>query len=200
MSASMSLTARDRRALAIGALVLVGALAFRAAIPAREAMRRLRVDNQALSDRIAIAGRVAAGRASLGDTLAVLEARSLRADSLLLPRGSAPSVASALATVVRSSARSAGLELLAATSEHDSTATAPFQRASIRVEAQGDVSGLMQFLLLVELAPGLLDVRELSVTPTEPTAGNDRAEVLRISLTIEGVALAGRTGTRTEGT
>jgi hypothetical protein len=66
--------------------------------------------------------------------------------------------------------------------------TGAFQRALVRLEAQGDVSGLMQFLLLIELAPGLLDVRELSVTPAEPAAGGDRAEVIRVSISIEGVA------------
>lgn len=190
MSVFTSLSARDGRALAIGLAAAFLSVSYRVSIPAIAAMERIRDSNQVASDRLALGRETTLGVGALEDSL---EARSLllaAADSTLLPSGSPAHVASELGSIVRNSARSAGLELLGATTQSDSLTRGAFQFASVRLEAQGDVSGLMQFLLLVELAPGLLDVRDIAITPAEPAAGNDRAEVLRISLTLEGVALA----------
>lgn len=190
MSVFTLLSARDRRALSIGLAVALLSVSYRVAIPAIAAMARIRASNQVASDRLALTREAILAVGALEDNL---EARSLRltaADSALLPSGSPAHVASELGSIVRTSARSAGLELLDATTQSDGVTRGAFQFASVRLEAQGDVSGLMQFLLLVELAPGLLDVRDIAITPAEPAAGNDRAEVLRISITLEGVALA----------
>ena len=188
MTRSTRLTSRDRRALILGAAILVAALAYRAAIPAFAALVRTGESNQLRSDRLALVLQGAGEGAAMRDTLRARRRRLDEADSLLLPAGTSARIASELGAIVRSAARSAGLEVLGAMSQSDSASSGPLHRAQVRIDAQGDISGVMQFLLLVELAPGMLDVREISLTPAEPTGIADRPEVLRVSFTIEGVA------------
>jgi hypothetical protein len=191
MSAPRTITVRDRRALYAGGVVLAGALLFRFAVPAWGALARLAEANQRSSDLLALAHHDAMDAGRMRDSLQARRARLATADSLMLPSGSPARVASELAASVRRSAADVGLELLNATTEADSVVHGPLQRARIRIDAQGDISGILQFLLLVEISPGLLDVTNLAITPLEPTGGDDRAEAIRLSLTIEGVALVG---------
>jgi hypothetical protein len=188
MKFATGLSRRDRRALSAGAAIVGAVLLTRLTVPVLDLLTRVREANQAASDRLAFSQQDLAALGATRDTLAARVVRLARADSLLLSPGSPAHVASELGAIVRDASRTAGLELLGATTQSDSVVIGTFQRAVVRLEAQGDVSGLMQFLLLVELAPGLLDVRELSVTPVEPAAGDDRAEVIRVSIAIEGVA------------
>ena len=169
---------------------MVAATLYRLALPTLASLTQLRQSNQAMSDRLAFSGLDFAMLGASREALAARTRRLADADTLLLSAGSAAHVASELGAIVRGAARTAGLELLGATTQSDSVVRGAFQSALVRLEAQGDISGLMQFLLLIELGPGLVDVRELSVTPVEPAAGGDRAEVLRISISIEGVARA----------
>lgn len=190
MRFAIGISSRDRRALSVGVAIAVAAMLYRMVPPTLDSLRQVRQSNQAMSDRLAFSGQDVAVLDATRDTLAARTGRLASADTLLLSPGSPAHVASELGAIVRGSARTAGLELLGATTQSDSVVRQAFQSALVRLEAQGDVSGLMQFLLLIELAPGLLDVRELSVTPVEPAAGGDRAEVIRVSISIEGVARA----------
>jgi hypothetical protein len=190
MSTSRRLSARDRRALYAGGAILVGALVFRSAAPILGALTGLAESNQRSSDLVTLVHRDAADAASMRDSLLARRRRLAASDSLLLPSGTPASVASELAASLRRAAADVGLELLGATTEPGAAASGSLQRARVRLDAQGDVSGILQFLLLVELSPGLLDVSDLAITALEPGAADDRAEAIRISLTIEGVALA----------
>ena len=190
MRVAKGFTSRDRRALGIGATVVAAAMLYRLVVPTVESLAQVRQSNQAASDRLEYSGQDVAALDATRDTLAARSGLLVVADSLLLSPGSPAHVASELGAIVRGAARTAGLELLGAATQSDSVVSGTFQRALVRLEAQGDVSGLMQFLLLIELAPGLLDVREFSVTPVEPAAAGDRAEVIRVSISIEGVARA----------
>ena len=190
MRFAIGLSPRDRRALSVGGAIVVAATLYRLALPTLASLTQLRQSNQTMSDRLAFSGLDFAMLGASREALAARTRRLADADTLLLSAGSAAHVASELGAIVRGAARTAGLELLGATTQSDSVVRGAFQSALVRLEAQGDISGLMQFLLLIELGPGLVDVRELSVTPVEPAAGGDRAEVLRISISIEGVARA----------
>ena len=72
-----------------------------------------------------------------------------------------------------------------------------FGRPSVRGEARGDISGLTQFLLLMEIGPPLLRVAELTVTQSDPTR-TGRPEELRIAFLIEGMSLLERPPVRNE--
>lgn len=193
MSILSGLTLRDRRALGVGLVVAALSIAYRLSLPATTALARMREANQRASDHLALAREELLASGTSDSTLAARLVHLVAADSSLLPSGSAGHVASELGSVVRSSARAAGLEVLGATTQSDSLSPGGFQQAEVRLDAQGDVSGLMQFLLLVELAPGLLDVRDLAITPADPAGVGEQAEVLRISITLTGVARASRT-------
>lgn len=182
-----ALGARDRRALLVGGGVLVAALAFRSMLTAVDALGVMRQRNQVRADLLArIETRPAV--AILGDSLHQLETALDSARGRLLPRGTDASVASNLHAAVRRAATDVGLVLHSTRAESDASVAGPFAAASVRLDAEGDVSAVMQFLLILELAPGALRFTEMSVTPLEPAAGDDRPEAIRLSITVSGIA------------
>lgn len=182
-----ALGARDRRALLVGGGVLVAALAFRSMLTAVDALGVMRQRNQVRADLLArIETRPAV--AILGDSLRQLETALDTARGRLLPRGTDASVASNLHAAVRRAATDVGLVLHSTRAESDTSVAGPFAAASVRLDAEGDVSAVMQFLLILELAPGALRFTDMSVTPLEPAAGDDRPEAIRLSITVSGIA------------
>lgn len=194
---TLALSSRDRRALMFGMVTLGLALAVRLALPAITALRRAEEQNQLRADALArLASRPSAGE--LADTLRSLSAALDSARSALLPSGSGAAVASHLHAVVRRAASDVGLKVFESRAEADSGSAVGFVTAAVRLEAEGDVSNVMQFLLLLELAPGSLRFEDLSITPLEPTASDDRPESIRLAIAIEGLAPRVNAGLRQE--
>lgn len=185
-----ALTDRDRRALALGGFVLFAAILLRIWSPMAAVLTHRAELNQSLSDRLVWLHQRETQPTAVRAELVRVERRLARLDSLLLPSGSPAHVSSELHAIVRDAAEAAGLVLISSTSLPDSVPTGPLQKAIVRLEAHGDVSGVLQFLLLIELAPGLLDVRQLAIAAEDPAGAPDSPESLRVSLAIEGAALA----------
>jgi hypothetical protein len=70
-----------------------------------------------------------------------------------------------------------------------------FTRVAVRCSGEGDVRGLTRLLLTMERGPMRLRVRELSIIAADPSAGDDRPEVLRFDLVVEGLTLAATSDT-----
>lgn len=64
-----------------------------------------------------------------------------------------------------------------------------FARVAVRVTGTGDIHALVAVLDALDEQDTLLSVRELSVTPAEPTAPDTKAEALRFQLLVEALAL-----------
>lgn len=199
----MALTAlapRDRRALSWLGVALAGAIAIRVLPSLLLGVQELRDRAQFTADRRHHAERLLAEEVRMADSL---RARRLRLDAartgLLRPRG-AVSVAADLGALVRETATGSGLAVLSASVSADTATVGPLQRASLQLEAEGDVSGLAQFLLALELAPGFLRVMDLTVTQPDPGGTVPGPERLRVRVAIDGVALraaiAGSEGSR----
>lgn len=188
---------RDRRALLIGGIVLVASLALRYGIEMIGVLQATRERNQRQSDlRAALERRPSLD--VLTDSLAQRVEWLSLTETQLLSSGTPSHVASALHAIVRGAATDVGLTVQSTSAEGDSSSTGPFARAMVRLDAEGDVSNVMQFLLLIELAPGALRTTRLSLSPLEPGAPPDRAETIRLSMTVEGVARRSLGGGREE--
>lgn len=184
-----ALSSRDRRALLVGGAVLAFALLLRVMPAVARIAIAEAVAAQSASDRTAFAASGARDSARILSELSTQRARLEARRPELLNGGGGARLASELSALVTGAARDAGLDLLGATAVPDTLAPAALEVAEVRVEVQGDVSGVMQYLLLLEQAPGLLNVRELSVSQPEPAAPGSVVESLRASLLVTGVSL-----------
>ena len=194
------LSARDRRALLVGSALVALALALGRGLPAwLELLESSRSDADQRRRALADARAVIAAEPALRDSLIARRVRYLEVAPALIAAVTPSAMASRLGAIVSAAATNAGVAVSSVVLRADTASSSGFGRPLIRGEARGDISGLTQFLLLIDLGPPLLRVVELTVTQTEPAAVG-RAEELRIAFVIEGisrveVALA-RTGNR----
>jgi hypothetical protein len=186
----LSLARRDVRALVAGGTVVLVALAANG-VPtwyAWTASSRAAAD-LAVSD-LAAARQAVTMLPLVRDSLTVRRTRFADlADGLLLANN--PGTAAAdLGALVASAAQAAGLAVGPITVRSDTSTAHVFARPTAHGDARGDVSGLVQFLLLLEVGPPLLTVKQLIVTQTDPGGPTERPEELRVEFVIEALALA----------
>jgi len=72
----------------------------------------------------------------------------------------------------------------------DSAGNASLARVSARVTAIGDVAGLLAFLRTVEPGDVLMTVEELAISPSDPSAPDDKPEALRLEVVITALSRA----------
>ncbi len=179
---------RDRRAIGVGAAVLFVAFAATRGLPAWwQLLERARDTASAELRAVRDARAVIAAAEVLEDSLRVRRARYVAATPMLVLAGSPSDAASRLSAVVSDAARNAGVAMSSVTLRADTSTASTFGRPRLRGEARGDISGLSQFLLLIEGGPTLLRVIDLTVTQPDPVGGA-RPEELRFSFTIEALA------------
>lgn len=183
------LSARDRRALLMGGLLVVLAIVLGRGVPLwLELLGGSRDEADQARRALADARAVIAAAPELRDSLVVRRARYLNAAPAVIVGATPSAVASRLSAIVSAAATNAGIAMSSVMLRADTASSSAFGRPSVRGEARGDISGLTQFLLLIELGPPLLRVAELTVTQADP-AGAGRAEELRIAFVIEGMSL-----------
>ncbi len=181
-----ALAPRERRAVLGGAAVVVVAmLGLRGAprfVRAVE-VRRARAEQAVLA--LARAREALAEQPVARDSLAVRAARLVA----LAPRlfgGRSPAEAGAEVTSFTSGRGAArGVRILRQDVATDS-ATAPFLRVRLRLEAEGDVTGLMQWLADLEEGEKLIALSRLTISAPEPGAGVQQMERMRAEVTLVG--------------
>lgn len=194
------LNQRDRRALGVGALVVLTALAATRGVPAWwQLLERAREAASAESRALNDARAVAESAGALRDSLRVRRARYVAATPMLIVAGSPADAASRLSALVGGAAKDAGVAMNTVTLRADTASEATFSRPRVRGDARGDVSGLSQFLLLIEGGPTHLRVIDLTVSQPDPIGGA-RPEELRFSFTIEGLARVDKNASRSGAT
>lgn len=168
-------------------MVIVSLLATRGAPAWWQLLERSRevsgIELRALHDARAL---IAANTVLL-DSLRTRRARYLTATPMLIRAGSPADAASRLSALVDVAAKNAGVAMNTVTLRADTTSSAVFSHPRVRGDARGDISGLSQFLLLIEGGPTYLRVLDLTVSQPDPVGGA-RPEELRFSFTIEGLA------------
>jgi hypothetical protein len=182
---------RDRRALVIGACVILIVVVGRNTVPALLTWQR---DARAAASR----NEEKLGRAMLSLKRAAqvkdsLKSRSARVVALApaLLGGDSPATASAtLAGIVSGAAARSNVRIGALQLSADTAATrGVFTRVSVHGDATGDIAGITAMLSALEGGPTLLAIRELSITQPEPGAPSDHAEALRVELAVVGLML-----------
>lgn len=183
-----ALSRGDRRALAWGVAAIATLLGGSRAV--REWRSWDREARAAAVERIIEAEQAEASVRELRETVDSLEQRKERLVALapaLLDTESPGAAAAALASLVSSTAASAGLQVQAIQVAADSAGTVMFPRVSARADLIGDIHGLAALLQALERGPTLLSIRQLSITQPEPGAPSTRPEELRVQVRVVGL-------------
>lgn len=193
------LSPRDRRTLLGGVGAIAAIVALGRGLPA---WRRWDAETRAgAAELVAEAARAEASvrdERPTRDSLAARNGRFLALAPRLL-EGATPATAAAnLSAVVSGVATLSNVRVESVELQSDSGGAGSFRRVAVRASLVGDVRGVMATLAALERGPTLLAIRELAITQTEQAGPEDRAEVLRAQLVVEGLALAPRAAGRGE--
>lgn len=184
------LTSRDRRVLAVGAVACATL-----AIGARGIPVLLRWTHDSRAAAAQLVGEERRARTSIAhaietrDTLAARNARYLALAPRLLDGETAAGAGGALASIVSGAAAASSVRLGSVQIRADTVRRGVFTSVAVRADLTGDIGGIAAMLAMLESGPALLAVRELSITQPEPAAADDRAEVLRADVVVEGLML-----------
>lgn len=184
------LSARDRKALSLGAVVLISGILLTRGLPSWrsalvQAQDEAALEQRALADARALIKVLPALRDSLEQRRGRLDALTPR----LIKEANAHVAVARLEAVVSAAAASAGIVVSSLGLRADSSGARALRRPQVHGEARGDASGLLQFLLLLELGPPLVRVPTLTITQPDPIGRSGRPEELRIAFIVEGASL-----------
>ena len=190
---SQGMSARDRRALLIGVISIGSLVTVSRGLPAWRTWRQsVHEEATASATDLARARSLLAMSTTIGDSLAVRNDRFLAMAPALLDGASSAAAGATLAGLVSGAAATAGVRFGAVQIRSDTASSETFTRISVRADAAGDISGVTKMLATLERGPTLLAIRSLSMDQSEPAAGSDRMETLRISIVVEGLMLTPR--------
>jgi hypothetical protein len=189
MMPRIAMSPRDRRALGVGLAAMCANVGGSRLVPrwhawdetARASAQALDVDVAALDARLR---QLPAMRDSA-------RARSARASTMRTRLIEAPTVGAAgarLATEIGNVADDLGIRVGAVQIRPDTLFRAGFARVAVTLSATGDVTHLADLLQSLESSELLLAVRELTITPTDALAPDERPEILQFQLVVEGLA------------
>jgi Type II secretion system (T2SS), protein M subtype b len=185
------LSPRDRRTLAIGAAVVLALVLVARGLPA---WRRWDAGTRASAAEMAAEAARAEQTvrllpASL-DSLQARRTRFIRLGGGVLEGESTAAAGASLAGLVSGAAAQAGVQIGSVQVRPDSASAGTFLRISVRADGTGDLPAITRMLGLLEGAPELLAVREISITQPNPGGPAEQAEALRLELAVEGLAFA----------
>jgi hypothetical protein len=183
---------RDRRAIAVGLLVIGALLLLARGMPAWQ-----RWAAESRSAAAAAVRRAEAAAQLVGgfeEALDSLEARTARLRALRRQPliGSSPSDLSAqLGAYLGEVSRLSSVRLDAVDLQVDSSGGAATPTLSARLEATSDIVGTTAFLQRLETGQLLLGVRKLTVRPNPAELGRGTVERLNLELTVDAMGLIG---------
>lgn len=185
------ISGRDRRTLAMGAVVIAALILFAKGIPAwRRWDAGVHASAAEMTAEAARAEQTVRLLPAMLDSLEARKARFVALGGALLAGGSPAASGAALASLVSGAGARAGVQI-GSVQIHPDTATAgTFLRVSVRADGTGDLPAITRMLALLEGAPELLAVRSISITQPNPGGPAEQPEALRLELAVEGLALA----------
>jgi hypothetical protein len=185
-----SVSSRDRRTLGIGIGLIVTLVVLSRGVPAL----RLRLADQVARDT-ALRGRLAFVReaqqkiAPMRDSLRARDRRLAALNSQLITATTPNAAAAMLGALIEQIADDVDVRVSSLELRADSSSRAAVIRVTVRASGEGDVRGLSAFLKAVECQSEPMVVRTLAAASSDPLGGDDKVEVLRFDVTIEGLAL-----------
>lgn len=196
------LAARERRALVLGAVIIASLVLGTRGVPE---WRRWRVESRAtlmeFNAEVADARHAVALGPTMQDSLVARRQRLAAYDTLLLAGDDPTAAAAALADAIAEAAEVAEVEVSSVQTEVDSarmrrSSASELLRVRVRADLTASGSALADMLAWLEECPPLLAVRELTVSPVDVMVSAGRAERLRVTLVVEGVAWRGASALR----
>lgn len=185
------LTARDRRALVAGVLVIVVLIGGVRGLPAWARWRAgVRAHAEEMLTHAAQTEAVLAGFSESLDTLEARSARLLEVGTSLLVGESPGAAAARLEHAVSEMARLSSVRLDAVEARVDTSGAPALPLVSLDARATADVTRLAALLHRLERGPALLSVRRLIVRPQQVDVAGDQVETLHVEITVVGLALA----------
>jgi hypothetical protein len=186
-------SARDRRVLVLGVVSILLILGLGRGLPAWRSWRaETHASARELTSEVTRARESISRHGLVNDSLSARRGRFVALAPLLL-RGETPAMGGAsLASLVASAATAANVRLGPVQVQPDTTARTVFSRVRVRADVTGDVRGVGTFISSLERGQTLLAIREISISQLEPGAPPERAEALRVNLTVEGLMLTPR--------
>lgn len=183
------MTARDRRALYLGAAVIFGVVLLVGVLPwATRSIARLRARAEQQSQVASSARALLAATPFVRDSLVrVLNDIVALAPKLVDGRSTADAQAS-LTALVSLAANRHDLKVVRLDPFPDSSAGV-FRRANVHAELEGDIVGFTGFLKAIETAAPLLSIDALGVSVPDPRANPNTPEALHIELDVSGYYL-----------
>ncbi len=185
---AIRVSARDRRMLVGGAIACLTLALGARGVPALVRWRRdARANAAELRDE---ATRACASVAHAGATRDSLARRTADYRSLTphwLEGETTAGGGGSLASLVSAAATASNVRLGSVQIHADTGTASALTRVRVRADVTGDIGGIAALLGALETSPTMLLVRELSIAQPEPAAGDDRAEVLRAELVVDGL-------------
>lgn len=184
------MTARDRRALRIGAVVVAFGLLVRLVPAALAAESRLRTG---VVERTEAVARMQADLAQLGALERIageVQERLVELAPRLVSGRTKAEANAALVAAVRSLAERAGMKVERVGSVADTTRVGGLTAVVAHLQGEADATGLQSALRALATDDMTLEVRALQVVATNPSASDGLPERLGIQLTVRGWWLA----------
>jgi hypothetical protein len=180
--------ARERHTMLMGALVIAGAVALRAApaVVQREQALRDRVRSRAVI--VASLGADLGRMRELEDSASGVKAALLKLAPRLVAGSTRREAEATMASLVRATAERIGASVHRTTAQPDSTTIGALQRLTVRVECDTDAEGLGQLLASLATGDPMLEVDSLRVTADAGTAA-EHVERVRVELLVRGWAM-----------
>lgn len=181
--------ARDRRAVFIGTVLILGAVTTTRGLPRialAESESRARWEYAA--DRMRrLESSVLVKRPSRRDEVEEPDAR-LAFEAQFIESRTITEATGSLVQLVAGLADFAGARVRMTSPASDSAFRDGIATVRVRVSLSTDSQGLLTFLRELEVGPRLLVISQLTVSQVEPAAGPEQPEALRVELLILGLA------------
>ncbi|MEO7455558.1 MAG: type II secretion system protein GspM [Gemmatimonadaceae bacterium] len=192
MSLSLAISPRDRQVLVIGIASIGSIIGLSKGVPAwRGWDEKARASESEASAELRGLQMQLRGFAATKDSLAAREIRADSARARVILGESVGTAGADLAGRITQIADELGIKVSSVQIRPDSVFRAGQARVAVRVTAIGDVTHLTDMLTELETSPTLFAVRELSVSPADPLGDANRAELLRIQILVEALAMHG---------
>lgn len=185
---ALHLSPRDRRAVAAGLGLVVLTAAARSLPAAYGAARTVRQRSDAAALELARGRELLLAQGLLRDSLGARASRLIGYAPRFLAGRTSAEAGAELAGLLSAGAARHQVRLVRQDARPDS-ALGPFVVVTLRVEAEGDITGLAGLLAELEEGVPLLNIPELILSAPEPAAPATQAERLRAELTVTGLRL-----------
>lgn len=184
------MTARDRRALLLGAAIVgVAVLALRVIPWSARQFVELRQSTKEQQATLARARSVLADRLAVRDSFERVVAGIVGLAPHLLDGRTSPDAQATLAALLSLAASRHAVRVLRVDPMTAADSSMVFRRALVHAEVESDVAGMLKFIRALETADPVLTIASIQISASTPSPSPKAPEMLRGELTVAGYYL-----------